>query len=119
MPATEPQGLSDEQVEELLHALLDFRAMLLGLTDRFQTRLALLEQEFAERRTAPLSVESSRPTAGGIRPSAPIAAPQHEAALEKEAFELSALDDDEAEEVYDSSEGESFSIVDFDDDDDF
>lgn len=114
MPATQPQGLTDEQVEELLHALLDFRAMLLGLTDRFQTRMALLEQEFAERRTAPLKLDASRPAAGGIRPSAPLMAPQHESALEKDGFDLA-----EDEESYETAEGESFSIVDFDDDDDF
>lgn len=115
MPATQPhQGLSDEQVEELLHALLDFRAMLLGLTDRFQTRMALLEQEFAERRTAPLKLDSSRPAAGGIRPASPVQAPRHEAALEQEQFALT-----EEEEVYQADAGESFTIVDFDDDDDF
>ncbi len=119
MPATQPQGLSDEQVEELLHALLDFRAMLLGLTDRFQTRLALLEQEFAERRTAPVAVENSRPSAAGIRPASPLLAPQHEAALEKESFDLTETEEEDSTEVFSSSESESFSIVDFDDDDDF
>lgn len=114
MPATQPQGLSDEQVEELLHALLDFRAMLLGLTDRFQTRMALLEQEFSERRTAPLSLDKGRPATGSIRRENKILAPQHEEALEKEGFDLGA-----DEEVYQASESEGFSIVDFEDDDDF
>lgn len=116
MPATENQGLTDEQVEELLHALLDFRAMLLGLTDRFQTRMALLEQEFAERRTAPLKRDASRPATGSIRPAAPTQAPKHEAALEKEAFELTQ---EEEKEAFVPEATEAFTIVDFDDDDDF
>lgn len=112
MAAAQSQGLSDEQVEELLSALLDFRAMLLGLTDRFQTRMALLEQEFAERRTAPLKLDQNKPVAGGIRPSAPVgeslAEPEPQAGF-----------DIEAEEVFDDQESEAFAIVDFDDDDDF
>lgn len=116
MPATEPQGLTDEQVEELLHALLDFRAMLMGLTDRFQSRMALLEQEFSERRTAPLKQSYSRPATGGIRPSTPAMAPQHESALEKESFELELEEETEA---FGAETGEAFTIVDFDDDDDF
>ncbi|HEY9842368.1 MAG TPA: hypothetical protein V6D23_18040 [Candidatus Obscuribacterales bacterium] len=116
MPATQPQGLTDEQVEELLHALLDFRAMLLGLTDRFQTRMALLEQEFSERRTVPVKLETPRPATGSIRPAAPVQAPQHEAALEKIAFELSPEPETEA---FGPDVDESFTIVDFDDDDDF
>lgn len=116
MPATEPQGLTDEQVEELLHALLDFRAMLMGLTDRFQSRMALLEQEFAERRTAPLKKDFARPATGSLRPAAPLQAPKHEAALEKEAF---ALDAEEETETFAVEAGEAFTIVDFEDDDDF
>lgn len=114
MASTQSQGLSDEQVEELLNALLDFRAMLLGLTDRFQSRMALLEQEFEERRTGPLDM-SKRPIAGSIRPSAPLTGPlsKMEPEPEPEAFDI------ETDEVFDASEGEAFSIVDIDDDDDF
>ncbi|MGV3525911.1 MAG: hypothetical protein ACO1RX_16930 [Candidatus Sericytochromatia bacterium] len=111
MPAASNQGLSDEQVEELLQALLDFRQLLLGLTDRYQTRLALLEQEFAERRTAPLKAGTPGVARAGIRPAEPVRAPEREVEAD--------LPEAEAEEVFDLDAGESFSIVDFEDDDDF
>ena len=114
MAPTSP-GMTDEQVEELLNALLDFRQMLLGLTDRFQSRLALLEQEFSERRTAPprktgpLALQGAA-VATRLQPQAPLAAPEPDPL---EAFDI--LDDEEA---FEPDDGEAFSILEIDEDED-
>ena len=108
------EGMTDEQVEELVHALLDFRNMLSSLTDRFQNRLALLEQEFADYRsgepTAPTTPVASLKNRPGTAPlempvDVPVASP-----------EADLMDDEEA---FLPEETETFSIVDIDDDDDF
>lgn len=109
MPAPPSTGMTDEQVEELLNALLNFREILLGLNDRFQNRMALLEQEFAERRTAPAVVAPQKPVASLERQ----AAPELGALEDIESFDI--LDDDEA---FEPEETDSFSILDIDDDDD-
>lgn len=127
MPANSPQGLSDEQVEELLQALLDFRRILLSLNDRFQNRMALLEKEFAEQRSQPASARPgtaslSRPATGSLpRPgtgplrragtgalASPAAAPE----------EVLAEVEDEIEAIaFNPEETDQFSIVDIDDED--
>lgn len=127
MTAANSPGMSDEQVEELLEALLEFRELLLGLNDRFQSRMALLEQEFAERRAAVNlppgeSQEKAETPAPSIErkdfKSAASAAlaelDPEDAADEVESFDI--LDDEDA---FDPDEEDDFSIVDFDDDDDF
>ncbi len=114
----ETKGMSDEQVEELLHALLDFRNMLVSLTDRFQNRLALLEQEFADYRNTP--AEAQRESASPLnslkqRPgTAPLEMPHMPQVLSPDPED--ALLDDEA---FSPEETDAFSIVDIDDDDDF
>lgn len=130
MPAIHPQGLSDEQVEELLQALLDFRSILMGLNDRFQNRMALLEKEFAEQRSTPAATVPRpgtgplprpgtgplpRPGTGALRrpgtgPLAPAPAPDPEP-LPPEPDEIEAI-------AFKPEEAESFSIVDIDDEDD-
>lgn len=114
----ETKGMSDEQVEELLHALLDFRNMLVSLTDRFQNRLALLEQEFADYRNTPSEVqrESVAPLNGlKQRPGAvPLEMPHMPQVLSPE-HDAAFLDD----EAFSPEETDAFSIVDIDDDDDF
>lgn len=125
MSAAGSQGMSDEQVEELLEALLEFRELLMGLNDRFQSRMALLEQEFAERRAAvnlPPKPKEASPAPVIERKSFQSAAsaalaeldPEAESEAEEEVFDI--LDDEDA---FDPDEEDSFSIVDFDDDDDF
>lgn len=121
--AEKTQGLSDEQVEELLSALMDFRQMLLGLTDRFQSRLALLEQEFETRRAAPAHLSPLTPQTGlrarrsattelGVMPDSPFQEP----AVAEAQPEGDIFDDEEA---FEPDETEAFAIVDFDDEDDF
>jgi len=121
--AEKTQGLSDEQVEELLSALMDFRQMLLGLTDRFQSRLALLEQEFETRRTTGPLNPAAVPQAGGITRRSSTAtlgelpdSPFQEPVAPETAPAGDIFDDEEA---FEPDETEAFSIVDFDDDDDF
>ncbi len=121
--AEKTQGLSDEQVEELLSALMDFRQMLLGLTDRFQSRLALLEEEFETRRAAPAQLSTAIPQAGlraSRSPTAKLGAlpdsPFQEPAAAEPTQETDIFDDEEA---FEPDETEAFAIVDFDDDDDF
>lgn len=109
MPATQSSGMTDEQVEELLQALLSFRETLLGLNDRFQNRMALLEQEFAERRSAPAEVSTAKPVASLERQAAP------ELSEMEEIDDFDILDDEEA---FEPEEAESFSILDIDDDED-
>lgn len=110
----ETQGMTDQQVEELLHALLDFRKMLVSLTDRFQNRLALLEQEFEDYRSAP--EQMSAPQSPGTlkqRPgTAPLEMPHMPTVLDNE---LSSPE----ETVFLPEDTDAFSIVDIDDDDDF
>jgi hypothetical protein len=109
----ETQGMTDQQVEELLHALLDFRKMLVSLTDRFQNRLALLEQEFEDYRSAPQGTGPLSPEALKQRPgTAPLEMPNMPTVL---ANELSAP----GEAVFLPEDTDAFSIVDIDDDDDF
>ena len=110
----EQSGMTDEQVEELVHALLDFRSMLVSLTDRFQNRLALLEQEFADYRSgessqnadgsAPLQSLKQRPG------TAPLEMPNMPESLEVPDL----LADDDA---FSPEDTDAFAIVDLDDDD--
>lgn len=109
MPETQPTGMTEQQVEELLQALLNFREILLGLNDRFQNRMALLEQEFAERRLAGPAPVSKQPTASLERQASPELGDIEEI----ESFDI--LDDDEA---FEPEETDAFSILDIDDDDD-
>lgn len=129
MPAPQTQGLSDEQVEELLQALLDFRSILMGLNDRFQNRMALLEKEFAEQRSTPAVAPRPgtgplprpgtgplpRPGTGSLRRpgTGPLAAPP-----EPEPDVLPEPDDEIEAMAFKPEEAESFSIVDIDDEDD-
>lgn len=131
MPATHPQGLSDEQVEELLQALLDFRSILMGLNDRFQNRMALLEKEFAEQRSTPAAT-LPRPGTGPLpRPgTGPLPRPGTGSLRRPGTGPLTASPepvpeppppepDDEIESIaFKPEEAESFSIVDIDDEDD-
>jgi len=109
MPDTQATGMTDEQVEELLNALLNFREILLGLNDRFQNRMALLEEEFAERRQAMPTTNNQKPTASLERQTTPELGEMDEV----EDFDI--LDDEEA---FEPDETEAFSILDIDDDDD-
>jgi hypothetical protein len=59
---TSPQGLTDEQVEILLNALLDFHSLLTGLSNRLQSKLAQVEQRIAEERASARPVLSPAPT---------------------------------------------------------
>lgn len=112
MPET--QGMTDQQVEELLHALLDFRKMLVSLTDRFQNRLALLEQEFEDYRSAPTHATAPQsPRVLKQRPgTAPLEMPNMPNVLDKSTQAIE-------EEAFMPEDTDSFSIVDIDDDDDF
>jgi len=129
MPVSSSQGMTDEQVEELLQALLDFRELLVGLNDRFQHRMALLEQEFAEQRTLPQAPEKRLQSATGPLPrpgtgslarmgtgtlTRPTARPEVPA---PRAPEPEPMPEPE-EETFEPDEMEGFSIVDIDDDDD-
>ena len=110
----ETQGMTDQQVEELLHALLDFRKMLVSLTDRFQNRLALLEQEFEDYRSTPTHAAPQSP--GMLKPrhgTAPLEMPNMPNVLDNQVQLL------EEEEAFIPEDTDSFSIVDIDDDDDF
>lgn len=111
----ETQGMTDQQVEELLHALLDFRKMLVSLTDRFQNRLALLEQEFEDYRSTPArATPSQSPTMLKQRlGTAPLEMPNMPNVLESTPQPL------EEEEAFLPEDTDAFSIVDIDDDDDF
>lgn len=117
MPATHSTGMTDEQVEELLEALLNFREVLLGLNDRFQNRMALLEQEFAERRSNPVELDAEKPLAALQRSATPELAEMEDfTGFETEAEENFDLLDEE--EAFEPEEAEAFSILDIDDDDD-
>jgi len=108
---TSTQGLTDEQVEELLHALLDFHSLLVGLTDRFHSRLAQLEQQFSQERSA-------APVLGQPIPSGPLPRPETRAAepeTQSTPGSISLLKELE-DEVFEPDTGEEFAIVDFDDD---
>ena len=110
----ETQGMTDQQVEELLHALLDFRKMLVSLTDRFQNRLALLEQEFEDYRSAPAQTGAPQ-TPGALKQragTAPLEMPNMPTVLGNDL-------EPQAEEVFLPEDTDAFSIVDIDDDDDF
>ncbi len=112
------EGMTDQQVEELVHALLDFRNMLVSLTDRFQNRLALLEQEFADYRNAPeqsaegAPVQSIRNTSG----TAPLEMPNLPDPADPSGLTdpPDFLEDDDA---FAPEDTDAFSIVDIDDDD--
>lgn len=126
MPSTtQTQGLSDEQIEELLHALLDFHSLLIGLSDRFQLRLAQIEQQFAQERAAapvlgkPVTADQISRQARATIPSAVAANPSSsssESIPETAPGTISLLKELEAEVFEPDAGGEEFSIVDFDDD---
>lgn len=126
MPSTsQTQGLSDEQVEELLHALLDFHRLLVGLTDRFQARLAQVEQRIAQERAAaptlgqPMTRDPISPLPRKMTPSHALeeSTPQPSEHLpEATPGPISLLKELEAEVFEPDAGGEEFSIVDFDDD---
>jgi len=110
---TESAALTDEQVEQILNALLDFRDMLVSLTERFHQRLAVVEQDIALRRQAPMPVASEDPVLKTLDRSA-----KPELSLLDAEAKFNALEEkEEKEEVYDLTEGEEFSLMDFDDDD--
>ena len=112
------QGMTDEQVEELLHALLDFRSMFVSLTDRFQNRLALLEQEFSDYRNTPQPDPSAASPQTALKQragTAPLEMPHMPSVLDPEELPTPL----EEEDAFLPEETDAFSIVDIDDDDDF
>ncbi|MGE3725932.1 MAG: hypothetical protein AB7I41_10310 [Candidatus Sericytochromatia bacterium] len=109
------QALSDDQVDELLNALLDFHSLLTGLSNSFQSRLAQIEQQFTQERAA-------APVLGQPVTSATMTMRLGEKPIEEkpltQASSISLLKELE-DEVFEPESGEEFAIVDFEDDEDF
>jgi hypothetical protein len=109
------QGLTDDQVDELLNALLDFHSLLTGLSNRFQSRLAQIEQQFdQERSAAPILGQAIADPTMTMRLGA---VPVDEKPV-SQASSISLLKELE-DEVFEPESGEEFAIVDFEDDEDF
>jgi len=108
-------GLTDEQIDELLDALLDFRDALLNLTDRFHQRMASVEQEMSVIRQGP-SKSYDKLSKTISRPERMVLA---DLSVEPEGdFQPTRLKQEPKEELYDLGEEEDFALLDFDDDDD-
>lgn len=111
-------GLTDEQVDQLLDALLDFRDALMNLTDRFHQRMAKVEQELSAARQKPIkSYEAVSKT---------LARPERmtlqDLSIEPgEDFSPTRLEKPDTEpeaDLFDLGDEEDFALLDFDDDDD-
>ena len=104
---TSSQGLTDEQVETLLNALLDFHRLLTGLSNNLQSKLAQVEQRIAAERANTGSTLTSAPTLTlltDVSVSEPEPPPPPPTEPETPVYELS------------TAHTEAFSVVDFDDD---
>ena len=107
---TSSQGLTDEQVETLLNALLDFHRLLTGLSNNLQSKLTQVEQRIAAERASTGSVLKPAPaltlltTVAANEPETVAALPLLPTEPEIPVYELS------------TANTEVFSVVDFDDD---